>query len=98
MDINELFKNLSSIQEKAQEQQKELEDKIFTGSVAGGEIYVKLRGNYECEEVHISKSMFEDGDESLISDLVKEAFSIALSKIQDEVEKISSSMTGGMGF
>ncbi len=42
--------------------------------------------------------MFEDGDESLISDLVKEAFSIALSKIQDEVEKISSSMTGGMGF
>ncbi len=98
MDINKLFKEISSLQKDAQQKQAELEEKEFVGTAAGNAVSVTLKGNYECVDVKVSKEMLSEDYADILSDAILSAINAAVKQIQDELDEISSSMTSGMKF
>jgi DNA-binding YbaB/EbfC family protein len=98
MNINpfEILKNAKKIQEQMSGFQEKLESIKATGSSGGSMVEIDLNGKLEALAVRIAPETMEGGDTEMLQDLIIAAFSDAMEKVKEKINREASAMTGGM--
>ena len=98
MDFNKMLREAQKMQKKLKEEQEALEAKEFQIQAAGGAVELVITGGYEVKSIKINKDIIDPEDSSMLEDALMIAFNEGVKKIQVESEKISASLTSGMGI
>jgi hypothetical protein len=92
--------NLQSMMKQAQQMQQRLQEEIAAirveASAGGGMVTVKMDGQKNCLGVTIDPEAA--GDAEMLQDMVMAAFNEAVRKVEEETQKKTSGMLGGMGL
>jgi len=99
MNINpfDIMKNAQKIQEQMGAFQEKLGVILITGSAGGGMIEIDMNGRMEVLAVRITPEAMEGEDREMLQDLVAAAFTNALEKIKEAVNReVGSLIPGGM--
>ena len=102
MNINpfDIMKNAQKIQEQMGVLQEKLGTIRITGSAGGGMTEIDMNGRMEILAVRIAPEAMEGGDRDMLQDLVAAAFTNALEKAREAVNReVGGMIPGGMqGF
>ena len=99
MNINpfDLLKNAQKIQEQMGSFQEKLGTIQVTGSAGGGMAQVDMNGRMEVLAVRIAPEAMADGDRDMLQDLVAAAFTNAMEKIREAINReLGSIIPGGL--
>ena len=96
MDMNMLMQQAQKMQRNLEKAKKELEEKLFTFQSAGGAIELQIYGSKKIEKITIDESVIDPSEKDMLEDMVKVAVNEALDKIDEEMDKVMNSATGGM--
>jgi DNA-binding YbaB/EbfC family protein len=98
MNINpfDILKNAQKIQEQMSGFQEKLGGITATGASGGGLVEIDINGKMEVLAVRIAPQAMEDHD--MLQDLVMSAFTDAMEKIKETVNKEAGSMAGGLNI
>ncbi|QOY88527.1 YbaB/EbfC family nucleoid-associated protein [Paludibaculum fermentans] len=92
--------NMQAMMKQAQQMQQRLQEEIAAirveASAGGGMVTVKMDGQKHCTGVVIDPEAA--GDAEMLSDMVMAAFNEAVRKVEDETQKKTAGMLGGMGL
>ncbi len=92
--------NMQNMMRQAQQMQQRLQEEIAAirveASAGGGMVSVKLDGHKTCLGVTIDPEAA--GDAEMLADMVMAAFNEAARKVDEESQKKTSGMLGGMGL
>ena len=99
-NMQQLMQRAKKMQEELQEKQKELEETIVTGSVAGGMVEIDMLGNKSIESIRIKPEAVDPDDIEMLEDLIKSAFNDASKQVDELKEELfgGMNMPQGMGF
>jgi len=99
--------NMKKIMEKAKQMQEQMEkskqelDSLEVSAESGaGLVKITLNGKYRVKSLDIDKDMIKE-DKEFLEDLISSAINLAVEKVEEAKEKMSSpfaGMTGGMNF
>ncbi len=98
MDMRALMKQAQQMQTKMAKAQKELESKIVTAEVAGGQVKVTMNGKHKVSNITIDPECVDSDDVEFLQDLVVSAVNEAARLVDEMVEKDMGSVTGGMNI
>lgn len=94
------MKNIGQMMKQAQQMQARLQEEIAAirveASAGGGMVTVQMDGQKHCLGVKIDPEAA--GDAEMLQDMVLAAFNEAARKVDDETQKKTSGMLGGMGL
>jgi len=99
MNINpfDVLKNAQKIQEQMGAFQEKLGTILITGSAGGGMTEIDMNGRMEVLAVRIAPEAMEGGDREMLQDLITAAFSNALEKVREAVNReVGSMIPGGL--
>ena len=99
MNINpfDIMKNAQKIQEQMGAFQEKLGAVIVTGSAGGGMTEVDMNGRMEVLAVRIAPEAMEGGDREMLEDLVAAAFTNAMEKIREAINReVGGMIPGGL--
>lgn len=96
MDMEILMAQAQSLQAKINEAQDSLAQMHVKGIADNGTIVIDMTGKYDVESVVVSPNAASFSTEKL-AELVKDAYKDAKSKADALIEKVMSSVTGGLG-
>lgn len=96
MNINALMQQAQKMQQQMQKKQKELESKEFEFSSNGGAIKIKMLGSKEVTSLEIDEELIDKDEKEMLQDMLMVAINEAISKIDEEIEGVMGSVTGGM--
>src|ERR1035437_853670 len=92
--------NMQSMMKQAQQMQARLAEEIAAirveASAGGGMVTIQMDGQKNCLGVKIDPEAA--GDVEMLQDMVQAAFNEAARKVDDETQKKTSGMLGGMGL
>lgn len=92
--------NMQSMMKQAQQMQARLAEEVAAirveASAGGGMVTVQMDGQKHCLGVKIDPEAA--GDAEMLQDMVLAAFNEAARKVDDETQKKTSGMLGGMGL
>jgi len=92
-DLQKMMKAAQEFQEKLQ---KELAEMRIEGSSGGGMVTVVLDGHKNCLEVKLEPEVVNRDDLEMLQDLIVSAFRDAVARVEAEVAKKMSGLTGGL--
>jgi len=97
MNINpfDILKNAQQIQEQMGSFQEKLGAIRVTGSAGGGMTEIDLNGRMEVLAVRIAPEAMEGGDREMLQDLVTAAFTNALEKAREAINREMGSLFPG---
>ena len=97
MNINpfDILKNAQKIQEQMGTFQEKLGEIRITGSAGGGMTEIDLNGRMEVLAVRIAPEAMEGGDREMLQDLISAAFSNALEKVREAINREMGGMIPG---
>jgi DNA-binding YbaB/EbfC family protein len=100
MNINpfDILKNAQKIQEQMGAFQEKLGAIVVTGSSGGGMAEVDLNGRMEVAAVRLAPEIVDPSDPEMLQDLVAAAFSDAVEKVKEAIQREMGAMTGGLGI
>ncbi|WP_406614010.1 YbaB/EbfC family nucleoid-associated protein [Mycoplasma corogypsi] len=90
----EMMRRLKKMQAELEKKQAELDKKEFTVEKQG--IKVVIRGDLQIVKIDLMQELVDPDDKELLEDLMVVAFNEAIDLIQEEQEKITSQMPGGL--
>jgi len=76
--------------------QQEIEESIFIGKSANGDIAIEANGKREVTKVTIAPALVDPEDVSFLEDLIMIAINDANKQIEDMTESTMGKFTGGM--
>jgi DNA-binding YbaB/EbfC family protein len=92
--------NIQQMMKQAQQMQARLQEEIAAirveATAGGGMVTVKMDGNKHCLGVTIDPEAA--GDAEMLADMLMAAFNEAVRKVDEESQKKTSGMLGGMGL
>ena len=92
--------NMQAMMAQAQKMQQKMQEEIalirVEASAGGGMVTVQLDGHKNCLGVKIDPEAA--GDAEMLQDMVQAAFSEAARKVDEEAQKKTAGMLGGMGL
>ena len=92
--------NMQSMMKQAQQMQARLQEEIAAirveASAGGGMVTIQMDGQKHCLGVKIDPEAA--GDAEMLQDMVLAAYNEAARKVDDETQKKTSGMLGGMGL
>lgn len=94
----DIMKQLQQMQEKMSILQDGLAAKTLSGSSGGGMVTVTCNGKQELLSVSIDKTLMDDGDTTMLEDLVLAAANDALRQSRDLMAREMRSLTGGISI
>jgi DNA-binding YbaB/EbfC family protein len=99
MNINplDIFKNAQKIQEQMGSFQEKLGTISVTGSAGGGMVEVDLNGRMELVALRISPEAVNPQDVVMLQDLITAAFTNAMEKVKETINREMGSMMGMAG-
>ncbi|MEJ2545844.1 MAG: YbaB/EbfC family nucleoid-associated protein [Calditrichaceae bacterium] len=102
VNMNSLLKQAQKMQEDMQKAQEGLVDIKVEGTAGGGMVKVVANGKMEVLSVHIEEEVVSAEDKEMLEDLiaaaVNQAMKSAQEKANEEMQKITGGMLGGMNL
>jgi DNA-binding YbaB/EbfC family protein len=100
MNINpfDIVKNAQKIQEQMGAFQEKLGRIRVTGSAGGGMAEVDLNGRMEVLALRLDREIVDPEDVEMLQDLAAAAFTNAMEKVKEAIQREMGSLTGGMGI
>ena len=95
MDMEQLMAQAQNLQAKINEAQDSLAQMYVKGIADNGAVVVDMTGKYDIDSVVIAPNVVSLGAEKL-AELVKNAYKDAKTKADALIEKVMSSVTGGL--
>ncbi len=80
-NMNQLMRQAQKMQEDMARAKKELEETVFTSSVGGGMVEVKMTGARELKAVNIKEQVIDPDDKEMLEDLIISAVNDCLGQI-----------------
>ena len=96
MNINALMQQAQKMQQQMQKKQKELESKEFEFSSNGGAIKIKMLGSKQMTSLEIEEDLIDPSEKEMLQDMLMVAVNEAIEKINEEMESVMGSVTGGL--
>ena len=82
-DLNSMMKQAQQMQEQMG---KEMKETVVDASAGGGAVSVKMRGDFQVDEIKISPDLVKDGDVEMIQDLTVAALNEAHRKVEESLK------------
>ena len=102
MNMNNLLKQAQKMQENMKTAQEGLADIMVEGTAGGGMVKVQANGKLEVLSVSIEPEVVDADDKEMLEDLVvaavNQAISSAQEKANEEMQKITGGMLGGLNL
>lgn len=95
MNMAKMMKNLQKMQGELQKQIDALDVEATAG---GGVVTVRMNGKKEMLDLRLSAEAITPDDPELMQDLILAAVNEAGRKVDDEVQKLTQGLAGGMGI
>jgi nucleoid-associated protein EbfC len=98
MNINpfELLKSAQQLQEKLGDIQQKMKDITVTGSSGGGMVKIEINGQFDVLSIAIEPDAVDSSDVTMLQDLIKAAFSDAMTRIKDEMKSRMTALGGNL--
>ena len=90
------MRQAQEFQQKMNQVQNELADRVVTASVGGGMVSVTVNGKNELISIQIEKEVINPEDQSMLQDLIVSAVNEGIKKAQDMAQTEMQKITGGM--
>jgi len=87
---------IKKMQNDMMKAQKEIEESIFVGKAANGDISVEINGKKEVNKVTIAPALVDPDDVSFLEDLIMIAINDANKQADAKSEASMGKLTGGM--
>lgn len=97
-NMQNLMKQAQRMQRQMEAQQKEMEEKDFTGTAGGGAVTVVMDGKKVVKSVKLDREAVDPEDVETLEELIVLAVNDAGKQIDDANDAIVGSMTGGMNL
>ncbi len=97
-NMNQLFKQAQQMQQKMQEIQEKSEAITQEGTAGGGMVVATVNGKGQLLRIKIDPSIVNKEDIEMLEDLIIAAFNDAKNKIDENMNKEMSSITGGLNI
>ena len=94
MNMQAMLKQAQNLQKKMMAEQKEIEDKTFTGKSSF--VTVVAKGNKQITEVHIDQEELDKEDIEMLEDMIMVAVNDCLNQIDNETKEKLGKYTQGM--
>ena len=98
MPGKKMGKMLAQAQKAQEKMQQEIAALRMDGTAGGGVVKATVDGEKALLDLEIDPSVLEDGDATMVADLVLAAVSDAQGKIDGEVQKKMQSLAGSLGL
>ena len=102
VNMNDLLKQAQKIQQEMAKAQENLVNIVVEASAGGGMVKVKANGKLEIVSVSIEPEVIDVEDKEMLEDLVAAAVNQAIqnaqAKANEEMQKISGNMLGGLNL
>lgn len=95
-NMAKMMQQAQKMQTKMQEFQDSLNELEIFGSSGGGMVNVVISGKADLKKIDIDKSLVDPEDKEVLEDLIVAAMADAKSKMEAEVNKRMSEITGGL--
>lgn len=93
-----LVRHAQKMQQKMAKIQDELKTKTVDGTAGGGMVRITMNGQQEMVAIKIDREVVDPDDVMMLEDLIKAAFSDAMSKASALAEDDMSEVTGGLNI
>ena len=98
MDMRMLMKQAQQMQAKMAKAHEELETKIVTAEVAGGQVKVVMNGKHRLQSIEIAPESLDPDDIEFLQDLIVAAVNEGAKNVDAMVERDMGSVTGGLNI
>lgn len=96
-NMNNLMKQAQKMQRQMEENQRELEEKVFTAKAGGGAVEVTVTGKKEVTSIKLAKEAVDPDDVEMLEDLILAAINEAMKQAEEASSSMMNKMTGGLG-
>lgn len=97
-NMNMMIKQAQQMQKKMQEMQEKTESLTVEGASGGGMVKATVSGKGQLVAIKIDPSIVNKDDIEMLEDLIVAAFNDAKNKVDDQISKEMSSITGGLNI
>jgi DNA-binding YbaB/EbfC family protein len=94
----DLLKQVQDLQARVSQMQDKLKEIRATGTSGGDMVRIEMDGQFQVHAVTIAPEAVDPLDRSMLQDLVRAAFSDALTRIKEKLREETASLTGGLGL
>ena len=98
MNIQGIMKQAQEKKKKMEEMQEKLAQEECEGSSGGGMVKVTLNGKFDMKKIVIDKSLVNPEETDILEDLITAAYNDAKNKVDDNMQKGVSYVTGGLNL
>ena len=95
-NMAKMMQQAQKMQAKMQEFQDGLVDLEIYGTAGAGMVNVVINGKADVKKIDVDKSLVDPEDKEVLEDLIVAALADAKSKMEAEVNKRMSEITGGL--
>jgi DNA-binding YbaB/EbfC family protein len=101
-NMSAILKQAQKVQEEMQKVQENLENITVEATAGGGMVKVVANCKYRIQSIHIDPEVIKSDDKEMLEDLiiaaVNQAITAAQQKSNEEMEKITGGLLGGMNL
>ena len=97
-NLGQMMKQAQEMQAKMAEMQEQLAEIEVTGASGGGMIQVTLNGKGEMRKVEIDPALVDPNEVEVLEDLIVAATNDAKAKVEAQVARRMSELTGGLNL
>ncbi|MGL5973342.1 MAG: YbaB/EbfC family nucleoid-associated protein [Oscillospiraceae bacterium] len=94
----QMLKQLNDAQEKMEQTQNGLNERVFESVSGGNAVKVQFNGKKEMLSINIKEEVVDPEDIEMLEDLIKAAVNSCLKDVEETSEKELSSITGGLNL
>jgi DNA-binding YbaB/EbfC family protein len=95
MDMNQLFQQMSQMQEQMQKAQAELANETVEATAGGGMVTVIANGAGEIKQIKIDPKAIDPNDAEMLEDMILAAVNEAIRSAQSLMESKLGGLAGG---
>jgi DNA-binding YbaB/EbfC family protein len=95
MDMNQLFQQMSQMQEQMQKAQAELANETVEATAGGGIVTVIANGAGEIKQIKIDPKAIDPNDPEMLEDMILAAVNEAIRSAQSLMESKLGGLAGG---
>ena len=93
-NMNQLMRQAQKMQEDMAKAKEELENTVFTSSVGGGMVEVKMTGDSVMKSINLKDEVVDPDDKEMLEDLVISAVNDCLEQITRKEQSTMPSVPG----